>query len=110
MYSDTSDYSTTTYTNTYYNNTSTYFFGSMYFIADPVRPTHKYIDQDKIRRIALNAEKSKWILREGPRMVFKPLNLIQVQNTLVQLKILRCNRRGIGLRINKWLKRRTKLV
>lgn len=44
---------------------------------------------------------AQWILREGPFIRYDPPQLMPVQRAVMYLKILRCNRRGIGLRIKK---------
>lgn len=44
---------------------------------------------------------AQWILREGPFIRYDPPQLMPVQRAVMYLKILRCNRKGIGLRMKK---------
>lgn len=45
--------------------------------------------------------KAQWILRQGPFIRYDPPQLMPIQRAVMYRKILRCNRRGIGLRIKK---------
>lgn len=45
--------------------------------------------------------KAKWILREGPFMRFDASNILPITKAIRFRKILRCNRKGTGLRLGR---------
>lgn len=76
--------------------------GSTATAADPIGQTYSetstevypvFIDNEK-------TYKSQWLLRAGPKIKLdSPVTPIIKKNHYLNRKILRCNRKGIGLRI-----------
>lgn len=57
-----------------------------------------YIDYDLILKKARNLEASKWIMSDYPKEI-RPRKRIDTPHIAPCLKMLRCNRKGMGLRI-----------
>lgn len=68
--------------------------GIIFYNYDFVTPKEIYFDDFDFTRKAINAEKSKWILRDGPRMVFRPKKQVDRMKPIPVYRIMRCHNRS----------------